>query len=99
MTPTPHAVGSQENGTQNFFVLTGGPGSGKSTLMDALQRAGHARSIEAGRSIIRDQLAIGGKALPWADPDAFAELMLSWEMRSYNVAKQSARPEAAVRAP
>ena len=31
-----------------FFVLTGGPSSGKSVLVDALERAGYARSVEAG---------------------------------------------------
>ncbi len=41
---------------------------------------------EAGRAIIQDQVSIGGSALPWADREAFAELMLSWEMRSYREA-------------
>jgi predicted ATPase len=41
---------------------------------------------EAGRAIIQDQVALGGEALPWADQRAFAELMLSWEMRSYRAA-------------
>jgi predicted ATPase len=41
---------------------------------------------EAGRAIIQDQAAIGGNALPWSDRHAFAELMLSWEMRSYHAA-------------
>jgi predicted ATPase len=75
--------------TESFFVLTGGPCSGKSTLLDALERAGYARSIEAGRGVIQDQVTIGGQALPWADPGAFAELMLSWEMRSHHMAKQA----------
>lgn len=44
---------------------------------------------EAGRAIIRDQVAIGGTALPWADRGAFAELMLSWEMRSWREASQA----------
>ena len=39
---------------------------------------------EAGRAIIRDQIRIGGKALPWADRELFAELMLGWELRSYH---------------
>lgn len=73
--------------TERFFVVTGGPGSGKSTLIDALERAGHARSVEAGRGVIQDQVAIGGRALPWADPVAFAELMLCREMRSYRIAQ------------
>jgi predicted ATPase len=72
---------------ERFVVLTGGPGSGKSTLIDALQKAGYARSIEAGRGIIQDQTAIGGRALPWSDPLFFAEMMLSWEMRSYHMAQ------------
>ncbi|CAO3438577.1 AAA family ATPase [Azospirillum endophyticum] len=77
---------------ERFIVLTGGPGSGKTTLIDALQRAGHARSQEAGRGIIQDQAAIGGHALPWRDPIAFAELMLSWEMRSYRQAQDHPGP-------
>ena len=75
-----------------FFIVTGGPGSGKSTLIEALQQAGFARSIEAGRAIIRDQVLIGGKALPWCDPQLFAEQMLSWEMRSYEIARSSSGP-------
>jgi len=74
--------------SERFFVVTGGPGSGKSSLLDALEQAGYARSVEAGRAIIQDQLMIGGSALPWCDRAAFAELMLSWEMRSYHIAEQ-----------
>jgi predicted ATPase len=66
-----------------LFVITGGPGSGKTSLIEALARLGISSMPEAGRAIIRDQVAIGGEALPWSNRDAFAELMLSWEMRSY----------------
>jgi predicted ATPase len=72
---------------QRFFVITGGPGSGKSTLIEALVRQGYGRTVEAGRAIIQDQVAIGGPALPWSDPGLFAELMLSWELRSYATAR------------
>jgi predicted ATPase len=47
---------------------------------------------EAGRAIIQDQVAIGGGALPWSDRHAFAELMLSWEMRSYRAALRLSGP-------
>lgn len=77
---------------ERFFIITGGPGSGKSTLLDALERRGFARSIEAGRGIIQDQVAIGGRALPWNDPMHFAELMLCWEMRSYHIAEHATGP-------
>jgi predicted ATPase len=76
----------------HLFVLTGGPGSGKSTLIEALGRAGYAGSAEAGRGIIRDQAAIGGPALPWRDPAAYAELMLCWEMRSHHMARDLPGP-------
>ncbi|GAA2429496.1 AAA family ATPase [Actinomadura vinacea] len=74
------------------MVVTGGPGSGKSSLIDHLEKAGFARSEEAGRGVIRDQVAVGGPALPWNDPGLFAELMLSWEMRSYALAAEGAGP-------
>jgi predicted ATPase len=80
-----------ENG-ECFFILTGGPGSGKSTLVEALRVAGYCGTVEAGRGIIQDQVAIGGRALPWVDPASFAELMLCWEMRSYHVARQEPGP-------
>lgn len=74
---------------ERFFVLTGGPGSGKSTLIAALKDAGFAGSVEAGRAVIKDQVAIGGPALPWNDPALFSELMLCWEMRSYQIASEA----------
>lgn len=77
---------------ERLHVITGGPGSGKTSLIEALARAGYAHTVEAGRAIIQDQLAIDGPALPWRDPSAFAELMLSWELRSYRMAEAMAGP-------
>lgn len=71
-----------------FFVVTGGPGAGKSTLLDALAAEGVGVMPEAGRAIIRDQMAIGGTALPWADRVLFAEMMLAADMRSYREAEE-----------
>lgn len=34
-------------------------------------------------------MTIGGSALPWADRDAFAAMMLCFEMRSYRIAEGS----------
>lgn len=69
--------------TDRFFVLTGGPGSGKTTLLAALAAAGHMVSPEAGRAIIRNQQAIGGPALPSADPALYAELMLAHDLAAH----------------
>jgi predicted ATPase len=54
---------------ERLFVLTGGPSSGKSTLLDALQESGYARSLEAGRGTIQDQSAIGGRAVAPTFPE------------------------------
>ncbi|WP_426255674.1 AAA family ATPase [Sphingomonas sp. DC2300-3] len=78
--------------TDNLYVITGGPGSGKTTLIDALAGEGVRHMPEAGRAIIQDQVDIGGTALPWADREAFATLMLAWEMRSYREALNSSGP-------
>lgn len=68
-----------------LIAFTGGPGSGKTTLLDALAQRGLVRSEEAGRAVIRDQLAIDGPALPWRDPAVFAEHMLGFELRSHRL--------------
>ncbi len=78
--------------SDRLFVITGGPGSGKSTLIKALAEQGIYTMPEAGRAIIQDQVAIGGEALPWSNRLAFAELMLSWEMRSYRAALSLSAP-------
>lgn len=78
----------RDDGVGRFVVVTGGPGSGKSALLAGLSHEGLASTVEAGRGVIQDQTAIGGSALPWADRALFAELMLSWEMRSFRWAQQ-----------
>lgn len=71
----------------HMFVVTGSPGSGKSSLIDAMSKRGFRSMPEAGRAVIQDQVGIGGSALPWSDRAMFAELMLGWELRSYREAR------------
>lgn len=71
-----------------FFVLTGGPGAGKTTLIKALRNRGFATTEEAGRGVIRQQAQAGGGALPWADREGFAAAMFDWELCSYRQAER-----------
>jgi predicted ATPase len=73
--------------TDRFFIVTGGPGSGKSTLIEALAVAGLQCMPEAGRAIIQQQVASGGSALPWDNRLAFAQLMFRWDVHSWRAAR------------
>jgi len=72
--------------SDRLHVVTGPPGSGKSTLVAALAATGLATSQEVGRQIIREQVAAGGDALPWADEAAFAGLMWPREVAAHAAA-------------
>jgi predicted ATPase len=73
-----------------FFVITGGPGSGKTSLIAALD--GMHRVPEAGRAIIQEEVARGGSALPWKDPLAFAEKMLARDIAAWEAAQRLEGP-------
>ncbi len=68
--------------TDHMFVLTGGPGAGKTSLIEALRKRGFASTMEAGRAIIRER-----PLDPRCDPLSFAEAMLARELDSYRRAK------------
>lgn len=79
-------------GSDRFVVLTGGPGAGKTTLLDALAAAGLAVSPEAGRAVIRREVASGGRAVPWIDPLAFADRMLDLDRIAWRDAAERRGP-------
>lgn len=70
------------NAADRLHVVTGGPGSGKSTLIEALAAAGVTTSAEVGRAIIKEELAAGGTALPWLDHRAFADRIRARDCRA-----------------
>ena len=86
------ADGATGRATDRLHVITGGPGSGKSTLIEALAAAGVATSPEVGRAIIREEVAAGGTALPWRDHRAFAERMVEREVAAHRAALATGRP-------
>ncbi len=60
----------------NFFIFTGGPGVGKSTLLNALRELGYSCVPEVARMIIQEQNAIHGHALHTGDRVAYYKRML-----------------------
>src|SRR5271155_583505 len=70
----PAAVAAKSH---NFIVLSGCSGGGKSTLLAELGRRGYAICEEAGRQVVKEQLYIGGDALPDRNTIQFIELTSS----------------------
>ncbi len=67
----------------NLFVISGGPGAGKTTTLLELARLGFPHAPEVARQIIQEQVQSGGTALPWADTAAYTDLMLRRSIESF----------------
>ncbi|PTN08137.1 AAA family ATPase [Mangrovibacterium marinum] len=61
---------------KNIIVISGGPGFGKTSLINALANLGLTTGAEVAREIITDQLRTAGAILPWVDVVAFQEAVL-----------------------
>jgi putative protein kinase ArgK-like GTPase of G3E family len=59
----------------NLFIISGGPGSGKTTVIRELVKLGFPHVPEVARQIIQEQMQVGGTALPWGDREAYTRLM------------------------
>jgi predicted ATPase len=58
------------------YLITGGPGAGKTSLLQALKAAGYHGSEEASRQVIASAVASGSDCLPWTDLACFAGKVL-----------------------
>ncbi|MEE9905946.1 MAG: AAA family ATPase [Chlorobium sp.] len=56
------------------YIITGGPGSGKSTLIEGLRQHGFRCYSEVSRQLIRHQSMEPDGVLPWKNLPAFASL-------------------------
>ena len=73
---------------QKRFVVTGGPGTGKTTMILELEKLGFVCMPEVARQIIQEQMRTGGTALPWSDRKEYARLMLQRSIESYQQTPQ-----------
>ena len=67
----------------NYFILTGGPGSGKTTILSELACRGYLTVPEVARAIIQEQDAVGGNATHTGDRCKFRDLMLDQSIADY----------------
>ena len=55
------------------IVITGAPGTGKTSIINSLKQRGFNCIDEISREIISNQIANGGDALPWKNLTSFSE--------------------------
>jgi len=65
------------NATNNLFVITGAPGSGKTPIIRELVALGFKGVDEPARQVLAQQRAIGGDGVSERNPRLFCDLMLS----------------------
>ncbi|TAL32061.1 MAG: hypothetical protein EPN98_14720 [Phenylobacterium sp.] len=68
----------------NFFVFTGGGGTGKTALIEHLRAAGELTLDENIRAVIREQIEAGGSAVPWIDPKACCDLTTARDIADFD---------------
>lgn len=69
-------------------VITGGPGSGKTTIINQLNKRGYIVFEEISRQIIRLNLMNGSEALPWDNLMEFSRDVFSRRVIQYHAASQ-----------
>lgn len=60
-----------------IYIITGGPGFGKTSLIEALKTDGYRCSKEYARDLILFQEKINGDILPWKQPRLFQQEILN----------------------
>lgn len=76
----------------NFFVLTGGPGVGKTSVLRRLAALGERVVEENARAVIRDELDAGGTGAPWIDNRRFVDLTTARDVADFDrLAGETAR--------
>ena len=61
---------------KQIYVITGGPGFGKTQLIEELRKSGYLCSGEFARDLILSEQQSGGDILPWKKPRLFQQKIL-----------------------
>jgi predicted ATPase len=86
---TPRLEGTDT--VENFVIVSGCSGGGKSTVLGELRQRGFPTIEEPGRRIVAEELKRGGSALPWVDAIALARRAIEVSLADRAAAEASAR--------
>lgn len=67
---------------KRHVILTGGPGGGKSSLLEVLREKGYVCVDEVARDLIKEEVARKGEALPWKDAEKFRDRMFEAQLKA-----------------
>jgi len=70
-----------------LVIISGMSSGGKSTLVAELNNNGYTVIPEAGREIVKEQIAIKGNITPWQNARAFEEMIVERSTAAYHRAK------------
>ncbi|HIE74221.1 MAG TPA: ATP-binding protein [Flavobacteriales bacterium] len=65
------------------ILITGAPGTGKTSIINQLKKLGYSCSMEISRKIITEQIASDGEILPWKNLEAFSQRVFSLRKAQY----------------
>lgn len=68
-------------------VITGGPASGKTSIISALNKSGYNVFPEIARKVIKQQLSLNSNKVPWDDITGFSQLVLSLQENDFTSSK------------
>lgn len=71
------------------YVITGGPGSGKSAILKVLNERGYCCFEEVSRRLIKEQARLDNGIMPWDNLPAFAELALEAMVQQYHMSQEA----------
>ncbi len=71
------------------FIITGAPGTGKTTLINTLHKKGYTTFEEVSRRVIISEQQNNGTKTPWQDVEAFTNLVYEQTKKELNIAIQS----------
>ncbi|MFN0254790.1 AAA family ATPase [Pedobacter ureilyticus] len=69
---------------KHCYVITGGPGVGKTTLLNELAKRDYHIVPEHARAIIKQEIDNGRDGLPWGNKERYTHLMLEAAVLSYH---------------
>lgn len=74
------------------YIITGAPGTGKTSLINSLKSKGFEVLPEVSREILMHEKQTGGEALPWVNHEAFHEAVLEGRIQQYEQANRLPAP-------